>query len=84
MRTMRRTVDRPELRGALVDGVSFRRVEALSKISEDVGLLEGEDVGGVFRLAARKARITAGEEARMVDDRFLVMQPSLDSSWWRL
>ena len=45
VRTMRRTTDRPELREALSSGeVSFDRVEALSRIPEDVGLLEQLDV----------------------------------------
>ena len=34
VRTMRRTQDRPDLRGALQSGVSFDRVEALSKIPD--------------------------------------------------
>ncbi len=84
VRTMRRTVDRPDLREALADGVSFDRVEALSRIPEDVGLLENMDVGGVRREAARRARISAAEERRSAQDRFLVMQPSLDESWWKI
>ena len=53
VRTMRRTTDRPDLREALATGeVSFDRVEALSKIQDDVGLLSHLDVGGVYREAA--------------------------------
>ena len=84
VRLMRRTADRPDLRGALSDGVSFRRVEALSRIPEDLGLGLDWDVAGLFREAARKARLSATEEVRSVDDRFLVLQPSLDDSSWRL
>jgi hypothetical protein len=41
VRTMRRTIDRPDLRAELVSGeVSFDRVEALSRILVDVGLCE--------------------------------------------
>ncbi|HEX6947352.1 MAG TPA: hypothetical protein VF246_08380, partial [Acidimicrobiia bacterium] len=47
VRTMRRTVGRPGLRRALADGVSFRRVEALSRIPEDVGLGLEWDVAGL-------------------------------------
>ncbi|MFQ5522663.1 MAG: hypothetical protein ACE5F5_03690, partial [Acidimicrobiia bacterium] len=36
--TMRRTCERPDLREALTDGVSLDRIEALSRISEEVGL----------------------------------------------
>ena len=82
--TMRRTVDRPDLREALADGVSFDRVEALSKITKDVGLLEGLDIAGVRREAARRVRITAEDEYKSAEDRFLVMQPSLDESWWKI
>ena len=84
VRTMRRTTDRPELREALAAGVSFDRVEALSKIPEDVGHLARLDVAGVRREAARRVRITAEDEFRSAADRFLVLQPSLDESWWNI
>lgn len=84
VRTMRRTVDRPDLREALASGVSFDRVEALSKIPDKLGLLEHLDVGGVDREAALRARITVETEQRSAQDQFLVLQPSLDESWWRL
>jgi len=84
VRTMRRTGSRPELREALASGeVSFDRVEALSRIPEDVGLLQHLDVSGVLTEAAKRVRITAEDEVRSADDQFLVMQPSLDESWWR-
>jgi 5-methylcytosine-specific restriction endonuclease McrA len=83
-RTMRRTVDRPDLREALEAGVSFDRVEALSRIPDKVGLLEHLDVSGVQREAALRSRITADDELRSSDDQFLVLQPSLDESWWKL
>jgi len=85
VRTMRRTAQRPRLRELLASGeVSFDRVEALSKITEDVGLLRHLDVGGVEVEAAKRVRITAEEERRNADDQFLVLQPSLDESRWRL
>jgi hypothetical protein len=84
VRTMRRTSDRSDLRQALADGVSFRRVEALSKIGDSLGLFLEADVAGVHREAARRARLTAETETRTVNDQFLVLQPSLDESWWRL
>lgn len=85
VRTMRRLQDRPDLREQLSDGdVSFDRVEALSRIGEDVGLMEWADISGVRREASKRARVTAEAEYRSADDRFLVMQPSLDESWWRL
>jgi hypothetical protein len=75
VRTMRRTVDRPDLREALESGVSFDRVEALSKIPDKIGLLEHLDVGGVEREAASRTRISAEDEQRTSDDQFLVLQP---------
>jgi hypothetical protein len=84
VRTMRRTSHRPELRGALASGVSFDRVEALSRIRDDVGLLPHLDVAGIRREAALRARISSETEQQTSDQQFLVLQPSLDESWWRL
>ncbi|HEX9761478.1 MAG TPA: HNH endonuclease, partial [Acidimicrobiia bacterium] len=49
-----------------------------------VGLLEYLDVGGVHREAAKRVRVTAETEFRTAGDRFLVLQPNLDESWFRL
>ncbi len=85
VRTMRRIQDRADLLSALAAGeASFDRTEALSRIPEDVGLLEHLDVAGVRREAARRARISTETESRTAEDRFLILQPSLDESWWRL
>jgi 5-methylcytosine-specific restriction endonuclease McrA len=84
VRTMRRTTDRSDLREALQDGVAFDRVEAVSKIPDKIGLLAHLDVAGVQREAAMRTRITAEDEQRSSDDQFLVLQPSLDQSWWKL
>ncbi len=86
VRTMRRTAERPELRERLSEGVSFDRVEALSRVEgrEDGDLLLWADIAGVHREAARQVRISSQMESRSDADRFLVMQPSLDESWWRL
>lgn len=81
---MRRTADRPWLRRALADGVSLDRVEALSRIVPDAGMLEHLDVAAVRREAANRRRMTAEEERRTAADRFLVLQPALDESWWRI
>ena len=76
VRTMRRTAERPDLRGALATGeISFDRMEALSRITEEMGLLEHLDVAGVRREAAKRVRITAEDEYRTASDQFLVMQP---------
>jgi hypothetical protein len=42
------------------------------------------DIGGVRREAAKQARITVEAEQRSTRDQFLVLQPSLDESWWKL
>lgn len=84
VRTMRRSIGRSDLREVLAGGVSFDRVEALSRIPEPVGLLEHVDVAGVHREAALRVRVTAEDETRSASDRYLVLQPSLDESWWRL
>jgi hypothetical protein len=85
VRTMRRTVDRPDLRDALASGeVSFDRVEALSKIQDDVGLLSHLDVGGVYREAARRTRITAADEVNTAESNHLFLQYTLDETWARI
>src|SRR5690554_4845962 len=75
VRLMRRTADRPGLRGALSDGVSFRRVEALSRIPEDLGLGLDWDVAGLFRVAGRQARLTAAAGGGAGDEGVLGLQP---------
>lgn len=85
--TMRRTDTRPDLRTALSDAeVSFDRVAAAARIENpgDDPLYRHLDVAGVRREAARRLRIDGATETRTGRDRFLVMQPSLDESWWRL
>jgi len=85
VRMMRRLQDRPDLDAVLADGtVTFDRVDALSRIMSDVGLMEWADIAGVRREAAQQARITAEAEQRTAAHRFLVMQPSQDESWWKL
>ena len=82
---MRRLGERPDLGEALAAGeATFDRVEAVSRISDGVGLREELDVAGVRREAARRRGVAADAEFRTATDRFLVMQPSLDESWWRL
>lgn len=85
VRTMRRLQERPDLQQAVATGrVSFDRVDALSRILEDVGLMEWADVPGVRREAAKRARITTEQETRSAAEQYLAMQPSLDESRWRL
>ncbi len=85
VRTMRRTSDKPHLREALAAGsVSFDRVEALSRLEGEKDLFEHLDVAGVRRVAADRVEVSADDEADASREQFLVMQPALDESWWRL
>lgn len=85
VRTMRRLHDRPDLQDQLAEGaISFDRIEALSRIGEDVGLMEWADVATIRREAAKLVRVTSEAEHRTADDRLFVMQPSIDESWWKL
>jgi hypothetical protein len=85
VRTMRRTADRPDLREALASGeLSFDRVEALSKIAEDVGFLPHLDVSGVYREAAKRTRISVESEVGTAESNHLIFQPSLDETWYQI
>lgn len=85
VRTMRRTTARPDLREAFAVGeLTFDRAAELSRIREDVGHLHHLDIGGVRSEAAKRIRITSDEEAKSVDDAYLVIQPSLHESWWKI
>ncbi len=87
VRTYRRTEDRPEFRAALLEGdATFDRVVAASCITESNSdpLFAYLDVAGVRREAGRRTRMTPDDEQRSFRDRFLVIQPSLDESWWRV
>jgi len=85
VRTMRRTTGRSDLRDGLAAGkLSFDRAVDLSKLPGEVGELRHLDIGGVRREVAKRVRVTAEDEARSADDAFLVIQPSLDESWWKI
>jgi hypothetical protein len=87
VRTMRRTEDRNRLREALADGTAtFDRVEAASRIDDDDPdpLFLHLEVDGVHREAAIRARKTSAEERRTIADSHLLLQPSLDRSWFKV
>lgn len=85
VRTMRRTQDRRALRESLIEAdATFDRVEAVSRIATDVGLMDHLDIGAIRREAGIRAEISAAAEMKTAEDRFLVVQPSLDESWWKL
>jgi hypothetical protein len=85
VRTMRRIQDRLDLKKDLASGeLTFDRVEALSRVSPETGLMMHADVGAVRREAAKQARISAEAEYRSARDQFMVLQPTLDESCWKL
>ena len=87
VRTMRRTEHRPQLRRELANGAAtFDRVEAASRIEdrESDTLLRHLEVDGVHREAAIQARKASAEERRTIEDSHLILQPSLDRSWYRM
>ena len=85
VRTMRRTQSKPWLREALAAGaVSFDRAEALSRIEDEKDLLQHLDIAAVYRTAADRVEITREDELRSAADQYLIMQPSLDESWWQI
>ena len=85
VRTMRRTEERSDLREALAEGeVTFDRVEVLSRLPETDSNLDHLDISAVRREAAKQARITSETEPKTAADNILVMQPSLDESWWKV
>jgi 5-methylcytosine-specific restriction endonuclease McrA len=88
VRTMRRTSERPTLRALGHEAESsFDRIEAASKIlplGDPDPIFRHLDIAGVVRESARRARITASKETRTSDDQYLVLQPSLDLSWWNV
>lgn len=84
VRTMHRLVDRPDLRDALSSGVSFDRVEGPVSYPPTCGSSRAHGCGRRAPGAGETCGVSADAEQRTVADRFLVMQPSLDESWWRL
>ena len=49
-----------------------------------MGRLAGFDLAGARRLVSRHRRVSAAEERDRHEQSYLVLQPSLDESWWRL
>jgi len=89
VRTMRRTQDAAMLRKLLAAGlVSFDRAEALSKLAvpvdSELDIQPHLDISGLRRMAADEIEITAEDEVGSAADRYLMIQPNLDESWWNL
>ncbi len=88
VRTMRRTAERPTLRQfGHAASVTFDRIEAAARViprHDPDPLFTHLDIAGLIRVAARRERIDTEREARTSDDQFLILQPSLDQSWFRI
>ena len=68
VRTMRRTMERPDLREASATGeITLDRMEALSRIREDVGRLQHLDVAGVRREGSQEG---PDHHRERISDRF--------------
>jgi hypothetical protein len=88
VRTMRRTAERPELREpALEADTTFDRLAAAARIAptgDPDPFFAHLDIAGVVREGARRERVNTETETRTSDDQHLIIQPSLDESWWRI
>lgn len=87
----RRLGDLPLLARALARGdVGVSRAEAISKLANTstegdlISRTSGFDLAGLRRWVARHRRLSRGEERAGESQSFLLLQPSLDESWWRI
>ena len=89
--TARKLESLPTVEHAAGDGaVSFDRITAVARIAagaDDDSILDElsiYDVAGIRRLVANRHRMTREMEREAFDRRYLVTQPNLDESSWRL
>jgi hypothetical protein len=47
-------------------------------------MLDHLDISGLRREAADRVELSSEDEMKSAEDRYLIMQPSLDESWWTL
>ncbi len=64
--------------------VALLRLRNTGASEELVAASFGLDLSGLWRLVSTRERLSADQEAGGFSKRFLVMQPSLDESWWKL
>ncbi|MEX0698900.1 MAG: HNH endonuclease [Acidimicrobiia bacterium] len=64
--------------------VLMARLRVAGASDSEVAASMGFDLGRLERLVAARKRITTTDEVARFADRFLVMQPNLDESVWRL
>ncbi|MEN8113447.1 MAG: DUF222 domain-containing protein [Actinomycetota bacterium] len=91
MTTARRLESLPTVRNAAAGGsVSFDRCAAIARItdpSDDRDAVDEfaiYDVAGIRRLASRRHRLSRDEEREAFDRRYVVAQPNLDESSWKV
>ncbi len=89
--TARRLEDLPTVETATTDGsITFDRTVALARIavpSEDatiIGELSVYDIAAIRRLRSNRLRISVDMDREAFDRRYLVAQPNLDESSWRV
>lgn len=83
----RRVSDDPDLVSEMAEGtISFDRAEVTSKIPVNARHegLDGLDVAGLSRVAAKHRRLSREDEVRAHVSQHLVVQPNLDESIWRI
>lgn len=80
---LRRVGANRELQGLLEEGVSFDRVTVLAETGLSDPLLH-LDLVGARRFAARHHRINRQDETAMAAGRYLLIQPNLADTSWRL
>ncbi len=90
VRLFRTTEEKSRTAADLEKGrISYDRACAESRLaevapSEPAADSRGCDIPGVWRMIARHRRVSRFEERRIFEERYLVLQPSLDESLWRL
>jgi hypothetical protein len=81
--TLRRVGNNRELQGLLEEGITFDRVTVLAETGLSDPLLH-LDLAAARRFAARHHRITRRDEFEVTAGRYLLIQPNLDETSWRL
>ena len=86
-----RLEDLPDVEEAVATGaIGFDRAVAVGRFAgrdDNVDLLNdmvGYDIAGIRRLAAKRRRMTRVDEECAFAERYLVVEPNLDESAWRL
>ena len=89
--TTHRLEELPDVEEAVAAGaIGFDRAVAVGRFADRddnvdlVNEMAGYDIAGIRRLAAKRRRMTRVDEECAFNDRYLVVEPNLDESAWRL